>query len=527
MIKIDTSASRSVAFLVPSIIVVISFLVALLIQQSLHPLRIGHDQALYLQCGFLLLNGGIPYVDFLDSNPPLIFYLNTIPALISQSLRMPPPLAFDICVWLLLVSSCVLCQVLMVRRRCQNEFAIYFPLAISLPLFSCCLNGDFGQREHLYLILYFPFLLARWISWSGGKLSYWEASIVGIIGGIGLSLKPYFFIPALFYEIYWLIEKRDYRPLLRPEVYFCALAMAIYVIHFLFLPAAELKSYFGFIAPMFFYGYSFWDVTTIGMLGIANWGKVFPFVFISLFVAIYMRRQTSLILPLIVFALASLIGYFLQGKGWSYHPLPFFFAGMVLALIEIWLMLRYLWHKSKLPIFVLLYGISLIVIGMLYQNVAQDILDVKNAERMDLARFGWPGYTAARGDLGTFAPAIMKRTNVNDRVIVISNGVQPAYPALLQLRRWPGTRHLQALLLSMFDYISDQPSTPDRRRLVAMKQKVIDEYKEDIQKFRPKLIAIQECPLLEFVQRFHFIDKDMRDYQKVDTFNGFVLYQKR
>ena len=157
---------------------------------------------------------------FLTVISPLIFYVNVIPAFISEHLRMPPPLAFAICVWLLLVSSCVLCQVLMLRRRHHKELAIYFPLTLTLPLFSCCLCGDFGQREHLFLILYFPFFLARWLRWSGNSLSNWEAGLAGVLAGIGLCFKPYFFIPAVLCELYWLSEKRKFRAFASKRVLF-------------------------------------------------------------------------------------------------------------------------------------------------------------------------------------------------------------------------------------------------------------------------------------------------------------------
>lgn len=527
MIKVDNNANPSAAALLLPSFLAICFLTELLVAQCWHPLRIGHDQALYLQCGFLLRHGGVPYVDFLDSNPPLIFYINTIPAGLSQLLHAPPPLTFNIFTWVMVAVSTLLCRVLMLRRIQQKEFVINLPLLISLPLFSCCLNGDFGQREHLFVIFYFPFLLARWLRWSGCNLANWEACLVAIFGGIGLSLKPHFLLAAIVFEAYWLFDKKNYRTLLKPECYICALVIAIYAIHFLFLPEAVRESYFGFLVPMFFYGYSFWDSTTIFMLGIGNWGKIFPFVCMAMILAIYLRKQNSLLLPMMVFSLACLVTYLIQGKGWSYHPLPCIFAAMVLGLIEFWLMIRYLWLRLRFSIDVLLCVVTLAVLVSMWHAFTDDVANVRKEDLIDLNCIGFPGYSSTKRDLGSFAPAILKRTCVNDRVVVISNGVQPAYPALTQLQRWPGSRHPQALLLSMFDYVADQPSNPVKKRLVGMKQKVMDEYAEDIQRFAPTLVAIQTSPLFEFVERFHFVENNLRDYRRVDEFNGFFLYQKR
>jgi hypothetical protein len=526
MIKVDTIAPRATTLMIPSFLAIL-FLTELAMAQWFHPLRIGHDQALYLQCGFLWLHGAIPYVDFVDSNPPLIIYVNSIPALISECFHVPPVLVFNLFTCCLLAISLLLCHLLMVRRKNGKEFAFYFPLLISLPLISSWLDGEFGQREHLFFILYFPFILARWFRWSGSELSCWESVPVGLLAGLGLCFKPYFIIPAAFCEVYWLIHMRTFRPLFKLECYCFLLAVVLYLLHFLFLPAAELQSYFGFIAPMYIEGYAFWDVTTIGMLAMGKWGDVFPWLIMSLMIAIYMRKRCTLLLPLAAFALGALTCYLIQNKGWNYHPIPFICASSVLALLEIWLMLSYTWQSFRFSSNLLFYSCALIAMAYTYSSFVNDLPYAKRSNQIDLASYGWPGYYSDKGDLGTFAPEILKRTSVNDRVIVISNGVQPAYPTLLQLRRWPGSGQLQALFLSIFDYISERPPTNQRQRLLKMQQHVMDNYKEDVKRYAPKLVAIQDFPLYDDVERYHFVEDSLGAYRKVGKFNGFVIYQKK
>ena len=51
---------------------------------ALNPMRIKSDCALYLEMGRQLLEGKLPYVDFGEVNPPLIIYLNAIPAFFAK-----------------------------------------------------------------------------------------------------------------------------------------------------------------------------------------------------------------------------------------------------------------------------------------------------------------------------------------------------------------------------------------------------------------------------------------------------------
>jgi hypothetical protein len=190
-------------------------------------------------------------------------------------------------------------------------------------------------------------------------------------------------------------------------------------------------------------------------------------------------------------------------------------------------MLSYTWQSFRFSSNLLFYSCALIAMAYTYSSFVNDLPYAKRSNQIDLASYGWPGYYSDKGDLGTFAPEILKRTSVNDRVIVISNGVQPAYPTLLQLRRWPGSGQLQALFLSIFDYISERPPTNQRQRLLKMQQHVMDNYKEDVKRYAPKLVAIQDFPLYDDVERYHFVEDSLGAYRKVGKFNGFVIYQKK
>jgi hypothetical protein len=63
-------------------------------------MRIDVDCAINLAYSKLLMEGKLPYVDFVDTNPPLIMYICTIPVAIAQSLHL-----HVILVWSVLVTT--------------------------------------------------------------------------------------------------------------------------------------------------------------------------------------------------------------------------------------------------------------------------------------------------------------------------------------------------------------------------------------------------------------------------------------
>ena len=70
-----------------------------------NPLSTSVGSALYLQAGELLLEGQMPYVDFVDVNPPLIIYFSALWAGAAKLLGAHPIPIFSLGVWFLSVLS--------------------------------------------------------------------------------------------------------------------------------------------------------------------------------------------------------------------------------------------------------------------------------------------------------------------------------------------------------------------------------------------------------------------------------------
>ena len=216
------------------------------------PQRINADCALYLQQAELLLDGAVPYRDFVDTDPPLIAYLNVLPVALARMLGVSPIAAFGGFVVVLLLISGLEIHFLLRRRRLSLPAAGrgLVLLAWIASYFVVDWRGDTGQQEHLFVLLYVPYLFLRILRHRGGSVAVWLAILLGVQAGIGAALKPHFLLLAVNVELVLLFATRRRRMLLKPENFAFLGVVAAYLVHWLFVPAAMREAFFGRWLPL-------------------------------------------------------------------------------------------------------------------------------------------------------------------------------------------------------------------------------------------------------------------------------------
>jgi len=129
----------------------------------LTPQRIDQDCALFLQQAELLLDGAIPYCDFADTNTPLIIYLDILPVVLARTFGVSAITTFDgLVIALLAVSGLEIYFLLRQRRLTLPEAGRGLVLLTWMALyFVVDWRGDAGQLEHLFVLLYIPYLFLR------------------------------------------------------------------------------------------------------------------------------------------------------------------------------------------------------------------------------------------------------------------------------------------------------------------------------------------------------------------------------
>lgn len=520
--------------LICSILIVAIMLGRLLYTVYLHPLAIGWDPSLHLNAAQLILEGKIPYVDMLDANPPLVWYLDMIPAFFSNLFNFPVTQAFSLFLIGIIFYSVATCGALLFTKAKRAEAPFFMPFLIGLTLFNFFMRWDFGQREEIFVLLYMPFFILRWLTWQGrGLKNKWYAASIGVLGAVGICLKPYFLIPAFLVELYFFLDKRKWRPLFTTETVACFLGGVVYMAHFLFVPASMRESYFGFIVPVFKLGYSFWDVSLSAMYAPPEKRDVFFLMTVSCLLAVALRKRTSLMLPLVAFVMAGNIPYLLQFKGWPYHNQPVYASAFMLLCMELGFLkiaiAAKLHHWVKIPRRAALGLLVLLVLGIAVHDAIHDKTAADADKKFDMARIGYKGMTPL-SDVNSngYAEITIDNAELGDSVVFISNGVTPGYPFLTQLRCKPGSRHLHSVLLSVLSYIKDcQPHTAENEKLWKQEARIVKEYGEDILKNKPKLIFLQKLP--DYFEGPHnFTATYLQDYIELPgDYENFRIFKRK
>ena len=167
---------------------------ALILIVLLSGLEINRDCAVHLQCAQLLLAGRIPYLDYVELNPPLAHYIHVLPVLLARWVGQEVVIVFHTMVMGMALVSAALFFVIISRTRAVKSRVGSLLMTAAWLVFSLfvLISGEFGQREHLFLLGYLPWLYCREGHYRGARLPKALTVTSGIFAGLFLLLKPHF-----------------------------------------------------------------------------------------------------------------------------------------------------------------------------------------------------------------------------------------------------------------------------------------------------------------------------------------------
>jgi hypothetical protein len=274
-----------------------------------------------------ILDGAVPYRDFIETNPPLIYYL-VLPAVwLARSIGASPTGLFMAMVAALSVGSIAASAVITQRSLFTDHpsarTAILFALTFMLLPFSYRL---FGQREHLMIALVLPYLFSAARRAAGDPLPAGGALLVGISAGIGIAIKPFFVIPWIAMELGVGAMAR------RPSMVLCPETAAIGAIQvgYVAMIVLAFPDYLFTVMPLLV---SYFNVHNLppGVLVLRATMSMFP-VALLLSIAVGNRAVAAPVRNLMLIAAAAFVAVFLvQQKGWEYQLLPAFTLSVALA----------------------------------------------------------------------------------------------------------------------------------------------------------------------------------------------------
>src|SRR3990167_3846381 len=136
-----------------------------------------------------------------ETNPPMILYLYYPAIKIQQITGFSLTNSLRIWVFSLALTSLAICTNLLAHLVTEKLTTYLLTLTMLFILLFLPAN-QFGQREHISLILTLPYFFSAALLLEKKKISRFLLVSIGIMAGIGFGIKPYFIFPFIFIELY-------------------------------------------------------------------------------------------------------------------------------------------------------------------------------------------------------------------------------------------------------------------------------------------------------------------------------------
>lgn len=191
------------------------YILAWIIQDHLF---LNWDVSWLIHASMRMLEGGTYTNDFYSPNPPIILYLYVPPIILSKLLAVKVVMPFRIYIFLLSSLSIFVCWVF-IRNifSKQDVFLSHIFLATLSAIFLILPLYEFGQRDHLLIVLSMPYFLAVTLRLQGGSIKFRYVFIAGLLAGFGFATKPQFLITPILIEMYYSFYRRHWFAWVRIE----------------------------------------------------------------------------------------------------------------------------------------------------------------------------------------------------------------------------------------------------------------------------------------------------------------------
>lgn len=498
-----------------------------------YPLYINHDCALLLQQAELMVDGWMPYVDFIEINPPLILYLKALPIWAAHLLSIDTITAFHFSVLLLaLWSTLSIRKTLALLPKADTSLATSAIPAAYLAFVTFFIGTEFGQREHIFVLLFFPFFFSRLIYGEASELSSWRAIVLGALGALGVCLKPAFLLIALLPEFYWFVVTRNFRRWLSPGFIAFTVTGFAYFAHFFLLPSAMYTAYFDRWMPEVLKHYGAYERGAAEIVLQRHFIVPLVITLLGLSAAYLLnvnaaRRVRAVALA----ALAAAVAYYIQDKGWKYHALPLATSAvLIVASVAAWAtdQMQAVSSQSTSPLRVA--SLARVAMAGLLVFFALSAYRIVTLNSM-LAQKSAPG---------ELYHAVDSLTSPGDTVQFVTTGVLPAYPLLVQLDLMPASRYLTCFPIA-FAYEGVTRGQNETfpynsvRERSALESVFLQELFDDLRARRPKVIAVaahvhtQACPAdfylndyMTQLPEFAFISENYSQGAELESFQLYI-----
>jgi hypothetical protein len=462
------------------------------------------DASWYVYIAGRYLDGDRPYVDLVDTNPPLILWLNMAVVAVARAIHVPPLVAFGAFAFIIVGLSLGLAWLagggLPASLRRASLAAFGYMLLVGV-------GSAFGQREHLMTALVLPYAYAASAAARGERTPRGLAIAVGLLAGVGFALKPFFVLAAAAVELF-LAARRGLRVWLRPE----ALAMAGVGLAYAVALITLAPEYFD-VARRFAPLYPAHN--PMGSTLVANsWRLGIVAAGVGLAWGACRKRAPGWAEVFGLLDLWLTAAVYLTGKGWDYHWFPPLALSWSIGLCAVALMLA----TTPVPKRRL---IALASVGLVLAPTTLSLQETASRRRdFDTARL------------------VREGTHPGDAVFVLSPWIHKAFPMVMEAGVVWGSRH--PMLWQVAAFYPDECWKPGQYHSPAAmpgaEKRFFGEVVADFLQSRPSLLLIDDDPPRPLLAGFRYLDyfaldpafaRAMKEYEFVARTPSFAVYRRR
>jgi hypothetical protein len=434
-------------------------LVATVALRSVEPETMNHDVGWILDVAGRILDGAAYPSDWVDVNPPGVFWLHVPAVALARAIGSPPFLVFG----LLVLAAAFAAVAASVRLGAQHFAPLrgecgWLTGAALATVVTLGPGYAYGQREHLFSIAALPYLTAAAIRLERGTLSRRACIAIGAAAGIGFAIKPFFLLAWLAVE--GLLVRRLGRDApMRLESIALFSVLAVYSVSLL----AFAPEYFGVITEAAALGLDRYDMPVSWLF----WNRAVGVgIAAACAFAVWRPPERALHGVLLTAAAALWAGAAAQRRGWNYHFLPLELAAscsLVFLAMSVLVSSRpaeSVWRPRTLAI-----GWLVVLAGS------------ATAAAIPLVRE--PSPRAAF--LARLAEAV-REGSAGRPVLSLSTAVWPTYPVLNAIGVASTSRYSCLWQLPAFEFAASRPRDAEARFL--------DAFFEDLSRRPPALIVV-------------------------------------
>jgi hypothetical protein len=305
------------------ILLVLSLLTTYLIQTHL---MLNGDLSWLMLVTQRFFEGGTYTHDFLEPNPPLILFLSLPPVLISHYFSINMVILERLYIVFLVLLSFASCYPLIKIVFRHNILLTQWFSAFLLFVYFWLPLGDFGQREHIIILFCMPYFLAVTAQLQNNSLSKLQAVTIGLLAAMGFAIKPFYLSALIAVEFYFLLQKKQFTNLFRPETWTIGIFLLIYAV----IIAAFFQDYLVFIVPYVVRYYYPGHTTTLSIMLNTTSLRFFALMLIPLMLKQRQNANPHLITVFII-AFLSFAGCYLWQMGVIFYKfIPMLSMGILL-----------------------------------------------------------------------------------------------------------------------------------------------------------------------------------------------------